>query len=103
MSVWISAQGESVKNALDIIFLDRSEEGFIRCRIMGLRVRSNRSDVRSIDVFISDEAETLISRCVGGGFDSLFQVGFPDHVADAVADLEEDFDDVGAEGCGVKG
>ena len=70
---------------------------------MGLRVRADWGDESSIDVFIRDEAEALISRCVGGGFDAFVHVGFPDHVADAVADLEEDFDNVGAEGGGVEG
>lgn len=31
------------------------------------------------------------------------ELGFPDHVADAVTDLEEQFDDVGGEGVGVEG
>lgn len=103
VSVWISAQRQSVENALNIIFLDRSEEGFIRGGVVGLRVRRDRSDESSVDVFIRDKPEALIACCVGGGFDAFVHVGFPDHIADAIADLEEDFDDVGAEGGGVEG
>lgn len=103
VSVWIGAEGEGVENALDVIFLDGSEEGFIRGGVVGLRVGADGGDVCSLNIFVCNKAEALVAGCVCGGFDAFFHVGFPDHVTDAVADLEEDFDDVGAEGGGVEG
>lgn len=100
--VWISAKGEGVEDTLDVVFLHGGEEGFVGTVVVGLGVCAYGSDVGSVNVFGCDEVETLFARCVRGGFMPLVEAGFPDHVADAVSDLEKGFNDVSGKGSGVK-
>ena len=101
--VRVGAVGERIEYALDVVFLDGGEEGFIGGGVVGLRIRYDRGDVGAIDVFSGDEAEALIAGCgLSGGFGGVGKVGFPDHIGDAVADLEQAFDDVRGEGLGVE-
>ncbi len=103
VGVGVSAEGEGVEDALDVVFLDRGKEGFVRGGVVGLGVGADRGDICSVDIFVCDESEALVAGCVCRGFDAFFHVGFPDHVTDSVANLEENLDDVGAEGGCVKG
>lgn len=103
VGVGVGAEGEGVEDALDVVFLDGGEEGFVGGGVVGLRVGADGGDVCSIDVFVCDEAEALVAGCVCGGFDAFFQVGFPNHVAYSVANLKENLDNVGAEGGCVEG
>lgn len=100
--VGVCAQGESVEHALDVILLDRGEEGFVRGGVVGLGVGDYGGDVGSVDVFGCDEAEALITCGDVGGLLGLLESGFPDHIADAIADQKESFDNVRGEGCGVE-
>lgn len=56
-----------------------------------------------VDILGFDEPESMLACGLWRGFLGGIKFGFPDHVADAIADLENYFDDVGGEGCGVKG
>lgn len=62
-------------------------------------------NVGSVDVFGCYEAESAVAVGLRGWFEGGrgVEFGFPDHVADAVADEEEELDDVGCEGGGVEG
>ena len=102
VGVGVGAEGEGVEDTLDVVFLDGGKEGFVRGGVVGLGVGADGGDVCSVDVFVCDEAETLVAGCVCRGFNAFAHVGFPDHVANSVADLEEYLDDVGAEGCCVE-
>ena len=103
LGVGVGAKSEGVEDALDVIFLDGGKEGLVWSGVVGLVVGADGGDVCSVDVFVCDEAEALVAGCVCRGLDALFHVRFPDHVANSVADLEENFDDVGAEGGCVEG
>jgi len=102
--VWICAQGESVEDALDVVFLYGSEEGFVWGGVVGL-AGVDGGDVRAVDVLGGYVFEALVAGSVGKRFGSvaLGESGLPNHVGDAVADLEESFDNVGGEGGGVEG
>ena len=103
-SVGVGAEGKGIEDGLDVVFLDGGQEGFVGRRVVG-EGRGQGRDVGSIDVLGGDEFEALVARGLGCGFKSQGRVelGFPDHVADAVADLEEQLDGVGGEGVGVEG
>lgn len=103
VGVGVGAESEGVEDALDVVFLDGGKEGFVGGGVVGLGVGADGGDVCSIDVFVCYEAEALVAGCVCRGFYAFFHVGFPDHVANSVADLEENLDDVGAEGGCVEG
>ena len=110
--VGAGAQRERVQHALDVVFLDRGEEGFVRGGVVGEGVGGDGLDVEPVDVFGRDEFEAAVAVGVWGGFDVFGggvgvggggEGGFPDHIADAVADEEEQLDDVGGEGGDVEG
>lgn len=101
-SVGAGAEGERVEDALDVVLLDRGEEGFVRGGVVG-EGGGDGLDVGSVDVFVGDESEPAVAVRVGWGLEVGCEGGFPDHVADAVADEEEEFDDVGGEGGRVEG
>ena len=77
---------------------------------MGEGVGGDGLDVEPVDVFGRDEFVAGVGVgvgrrfdvCGGGGGGGGGEGGFPDHVADAVADEEEQLDDVGGEGGGVE-
>ena len=112
-SVGAGAQGERVQHALDVVFLHRGEERFVRGGVVGEGVGGNRLDVEPVDVLGGDEFEAAVAMGVWWRFDVFVGGGrgggggregsFPDHVADAVANQEEQLDDVGGEGGRVKG
>ena len=64
MGVGVGTEGEGVKDALDVVFLDGGEEGLVGGGVVGLRVGANGGDVCSVDVFVCDEAEALVAGCV---------------------------------------
>ena len=86
-SVGICAEGEGVENALDVVLLDGGEEGFVGGGVVG-EGGSDGLHVGSVDVFHGDEFQPAITVGVRGWFQACIESGFPDHVADAVADKE---------------
>lgn len=54
-------------------------------------------------VFLVDEPESLLSSRHGTGLVGFVQNGFPNHVADPVANLAEKFDDIGSKGVDIEG
>jgi len=100
--VGVGAESEGVQDALDVVFLDACEEGLVRGGVVG-EGGGDGGDVGLVDVFRGDESESVLAEGLRGGLLRGVEFGFPDHVADAVADLQEDFDDVGCEGGGVEG
>ena len=69
---------------------------------MSLGVGLKRSDVRSVDVFSSNEMEPLVACCLRLRLLQLVEIGFPHHIRDAIANLEKIFNNVGGERCGIK-
>ena len=100
--VGVGAEGEGVEDGLEVVFLDAGEERFVGGGVVR-EGGGDGGDVGPVDVFGGDEAEAVFAEGLWRRLLRRVEFGFPHHVADAVADLQEHFDDVGCEGGGVEG
>lgn len=100
--VGVCTESKRVQHGLDLVLLDGGEERLVWCTVARERGRERRH-VGAVNVLGCYELEALVAGCLWGRLERWIETSFPDGVGDAVADGEEELDDVGGEGGDVEG